>query len=145
MDFAVLKQFALVEGLPPADESLAAAAASISIGRQPVLLGSGREDLLRLARAFTAALTASFSHATVLQIHCTAAADLSFRVNSVASEGWVVVAWFTDRPDLSFRFDVGRRVDPWRAVLVTTARYHAIIQALDPGRRRRFALIETPL
>jgi hypothetical protein len=145
VDRAVLQRFAEAEGLSSIDESLAAAAASISSGSHPILLGSGKENLLRLVRAFSAALAETFSDATVLQIRCTDAADLALRLNKVTTEGWVVVAWFTDRPDLSLSLDVDLGFEPWRAVVVTTARYHAVIRALDPGRRRLFALIESPL
>jgi hypothetical protein len=145
VDFETLRRLAEDEGLPPIDDVLAATAASISIGKNPILLGFTIDSLRRLGRVITGGIASSFCSAAILQVHCTAGAEVSFRVSRMAGDGWIVASWFTDRPDLLLRFDLVEAMRRWRAVVLTTAHYQALSRGLESTERESFAFIDTRL
>jgi hypothetical protein len=145
VDLEPLRRFAQDEGLPPIDEVLAATTASISIGKNPILLGTEMDSLRRLGRAITSAIAATFGEATILQIQCTAGSELSIRSSQATGDGWIVASWFTDRPDLLMRLDLAEAVKAWRAVVLTTARYQALSRGLASTERESFAFIHARL
>jgi hypothetical protein len=145
VEFEALRRLAQDEGLPAIDGVLAATATSISVGKNPILLGSTMEDLRRLGRVLTGAIATSFYGATILQVQSAAGAEMSFRISQIAGDGWIVVSWFTDRPDLLLRFDLTEGVKRWRAVVLTTARFQALSRGLDSAERESFAFIDTQL
>lgn len=142
VEFDTLRHLARDEGLPQIDSVLASTTATITVGRNPILLGTKVESLQRLSRALTGAIAATFSHATILQVQSTDGAELSVRVSHVAGDGWIVASWFTD-PDLSLRLDLVNAVRRWRAVVVTNARYQALSRGLSTAGP--FAFIDTHL
>jgi hypothetical protein len=127
------------------DDALVAITASISIGKNPILLGTKIDSLRRLGRAVAGALAATFGDATIFQVQCTTGSELSFRISRVTGDGWIVASWFTDRPDLLLRFDLVDTAARWRAVVLTTARYQALSRGLASTDLESFAFIDAQL
>src|SRR5581483_386530 len=143
VEFETLRHLARDEGLPLIDSVVASTTATITVGKNPILLGTEVERLQRLSRALTGAIAATFSCSTILQIQSVGGAELSVRVSHGASDGWIVASWFTDRPDLSLRLDLVNAVRQWRAVVVTNAHYQALSRGLATAGP--FAFIDTHL